>query len=91
MPCSRSLVTARRRHKSLAITYTASNPLTARGTEPACVDWSHVTVETANSIHGPLPADVSRTFVQSFGHSATSGMIRKTARVMKRTVPWVRR
>jgi hypothetical protein len=67
------------------ITYTASNALTALSTEPACVDWDYVTVETANSVYGPLPAGASQTLVQSFSHGAASAVIRKKARVMKAT------
>jgi hypothetical protein len=69
------------------INYQADQALSALSTEPACVDWSYVTVETANSVYGPLPAVASQGFVQSFSYTAASSTIHKTAQVRKRTGP----
>ena len=69
------------------ITYQADQALSALASEPAFVDWTYVTVETANSVYGPLPVVPSQNFVQSFSHTAASGTIHKTAQVMKRTGP----
>jgi hypothetical protein len=52
------------------ITYTASNPLTALSAPPACVDWSYITLETANSSYSVLPSNASTTLTQSFQTSA---------------------
>jgi hypothetical protein len=68
-----------------AITFTASNQMTALNTEPACVDWDYVTVETANSIYGPLPNGSSQTFTQSFATGPVGAMIRKKATVLHST------
>jgi hypothetical protein len=63
------------------ITCTASEPMTALSTEPSCVDWSYVTLETANSIYGPLPRGANQTFVQSFARVPTGAIVRKLAEV----------
>jgi hypothetical protein len=66
-----------------AITYTASNPMTVINTEPPCVDWDYSTVESSNSIYGPLPVGSNTTFTQSFATSTTTQMIRRQSTVMR--------
>jgi hypothetical protein len=63
-----------------SITYSATVPMTVTDTEPACVDWSYVTVESANSVYGPMPVGSGTTFTQSFAAS-TAAQIRKKAAV----------
>jgi hypothetical protein len=69
------------------ITYTCSSPMTVTNTERGCVDWDYVTVETANSIYGPLPTGSSQTLVQSFATAPSGAVIHKTATVMHKTTP----
>jgi hypothetical protein len=59
------------------ITYSATTSLSVLSSEPACVDWNYVTVETANSIYGPLPSGSSQTFTQSFAATQAGAVIRK--------------
>jgi hypothetical protein len=66
------------------IYYSASNEMTALSTEPSCVDWNYVTVETANSVYGPISSSASHTFTQSFNWSS-AGAIKKQAKVMHKT------
>jgi hypothetical protein len=61
------------------ITYSAASPLSVGNTEPSCVDWNYVTVETANSIYGPMPVGPSDTFTQSFATGPARAMIRRLA------------
>jgi hypothetical protein len=68
------------------ITYTAQTDLTVLSAEPGCVDWDYVTVETANSIYGPLPPGPSGSFTQSFSTGAASAMIRRRAGVSHRLI-----
>jgi hypothetical protein len=64
-----------------SILYTATVPMTVTNTEPACVDWSYVTVESANNVYGPMPVGSSTTLTQPFAAS-TSAQIRKKAAVV---------
>ena len=52
-----------------AITYTASNSMTVGNSVPSCVDWSYITLETANSSYGFLPTSSNQTFTQYFEKS----------------------
>jgi hypothetical protein len=63
------------------IVYSATTPLAVLNTEPACVDWNYVTVETANSIYSPMPAGPSTTMTQAFAKGSASAHIRKRAKV----------
>lgn len=63
------------------ITYSSFSPLTVGNTEPSCVDWDYVTVETANSIYSPMPPGPSNIFTQSFATGPASAKIRKVATV----------
>jgi hypothetical protein len=63
------------------VTYTASSSLTVGNTEPSCVDWNYVTVETANSIYSPMPPGPSQSFTQAFATGPASAKIRKLATV----------
>jgi hypothetical protein len=53
-----------------AITYAASNPMTALSSVPACVDWNYITLETANSVYGVLPSNPNPILTQFFQTSA---------------------
>lgn len=66
------------------INYSASNQMTVLNTEPSCVDWNYVTVESANSAYGPLSSSASHTFTQSFNWTAAT--IEKKAKVMHKTM-----
>ena len=55
-----------------AITYTASNKMTALSAAPSCVDWNYITVEKANSIYGVLPSNANQTFTQFFEASGAA-------------------
>jgi len=59
------------------ITYSASNEMTVLSSAPACVDWDYITLETANSVYGPLPASPSPIFTQSFQAAAAGAVIHK--------------
>lgn len=48
------------------ITYAAANQMTVLSSEPNCVDWNYITLETANSVYGLLPSSPSTTFTQWF-------------------------
>lgn len=61
------------------VTYTSTSPLTVGNTEPGCVDWNYGTVETANSIYGPMPVGPSDTFTQSFATGSPGATIKKHA------------
>lgn len=63
------------------ITYTASSPLTVENSEPSCVDWDYVTLETANSIYSTMPAGPSQTLTQSFATGSVGTQIRRSAAV----------
>jgi hypothetical protein len=65
-----------------SFTYTAANPMSVINTEPGCVDWDYGTVESSNSIYGPMPVGSSTTFTQSFATGTASQMIRKQSTVM---------
>ena len=69
------------------IFYAASNDMTVLSTEPSCVDWDYITLETANSTYGVLSSSPSHTFTQSFQTDATGAVIRKlgTARTVRHT------
>jgi hypothetical protein len=59
------------------ITYTASNLMTVLSSEPSCVAWDYITLETANSGYGFLPSNPSQTFTQSFLATAAGAVISK--------------
>ena len=59
------------------IVYSASNEMTVLSIEPSCVDWDYITLETANSIYGLLPAGSSQSFTQSFQAAVGSAAISK--------------
>jgi hypothetical protein len=63
------------------IVYAASNPMTVLSSEPVCVDWDYITLETANSSYGLLPSNTSTTFVQTFQKTGPEAVIRKKATV----------
>jgi hypothetical protein len=69
------------------IIYNAYSDLTVGNTEPACVDWDYVTVETANSIYSAMPAGPGQMFTQAFATTAPSGRIRKAATVGHKLTP----
>jgi hypothetical protein len=48
------------------IVYTASQALTPTAYPPSYVDWSYITVETANSLYGYLPSTAASTIQQGF-------------------------
>jgi hypothetical protein len=62
------------------IVYSASNQMTVLSTEPSCVDWNYITLETANSTYGIMPAGSSQTFAQSFQAAVGSAAISKAAK-----------
>jgi len=55
-----------------AITYAASNQLTAQSATPACVDWSYITVEKANSSYGWLASNPNQKLTQTFQKAAAA-------------------
>ncbi len=61
------------------IIYAASTPLSALSSEPSCVDFDYVTLETANSAYGVLNGLPSNYITQSFQTSTAT--IRKTATI----------
>lgn len=69
------------------ITYTASSALTLENTEPNCVDWAYVTLETANSIYSPMPAETGQEFTQAFATGSAGAVIRRTAAVGHKLTP----
>jgi hypothetical protein len=68
-----------------SVTYTASNQMTVLSSEPACVDWDYVTLETANSSYGVLPSNPNQTFTQAFQVAAAGVAIRKLGTVRHTT------
>lgn len=65
-----------------SISYSASEAMQVTNTEPACVDWDYSTVETANSIYGPMPMGSDTTFTQSFVASPSARIHMKRSTVM---------
>jgi Ricin-type beta-trefoil lectin domain-like len=49
-----------------SIVYHASQAMTALSAPPSCVDWSYITLETANSSYGILPLNANTTLTQAF-------------------------
>ena len=68
------------------IFYSASNEMTALSSEPPCVDWDYITVETANSVYGVISSSASHTFTQSFQANIGGAAIRKHATVEHKTM-----
>ena len=72
------------------IIYSASNQMTPSSSVPSCVDWSYITVETANSAYGTMASSPAQVFTQSFGVAPAGVIISKTVTpqmVVHKTVP----
>ena len=63
------------------IFYSATNDVTVLSTEPSCVDWDYITLETANSSYGVMCSTPSHTFTQSFEANSSGAVIRKRGTV----------
>jgi hypothetical protein len=64
------------------IVYSATSSMTVLSAEPSCVDFDFSTVETANSIYGPLSSSASHSFTQSFEYQKTGATISRQAKFM---------
>lgn len=59
------------------LTYTASSSMSVVNTDPPCVDWDYITLETANSSYSQLPTGPSPAFIQYLQKTAAGAVIQK--------------